>query len=383
VTSFTLVPRRNGLLLLLRMRRLLAERTLALRSYRDAQQLPFDVVGFCSQAEGKAMKRRNFITLLAGAAMPLPFSARAQQADHVRRIGIVMPYAKGDAESEALVAAFKYELAKLGWTDGRNVQFDERWTTDNMDVVRAEAASLMASNPDVVIASGGRVVPVLMQLSSSIPIVLPGGSDPVRMGYAKTLARPGGNVTGFAFFELSTLGKSIEILKQIAPVLAHVALIYNPDNPNSAIYTQIAEEASGRFGIEPIAVPIHGLSDIDRAVASLAVNPNSGIFFLPDVSTLALRNEVVDLAARHRLPAMYWDASFVKLGGLAFYGVERIDLFRRSAAYVDRILRGEKAADLPFQQPTKYQLIINLKTAKALGLTIPQTLLATADEVIE
>ena len=330
------------------------------------------------------MRRRDFISLLGGAAVALPLAARAQQQPGpMRRIGIVMPFAKGDAENEALVAAFKQELAKLGWADGRNVQFDERWTTDNMDVVRAEAASLMASNPDVVIATGGRVVPILMQLSNTIPIVLPGGSDPVRMGYAKTLARPGGNVTGFATLELSMLGKSIEILKQIAPAMARVALIYNPDNPNSTIYRQIAEEASGRIGIEPIAFPIHGFSDIDRAVASLAVNPNSGIYFLPDVSTLALRNEVVDLTARHRLPAIYWDASFVKLGGLAFYGIDRIDLFRRSAGYVDRILRGEKAADLPFQQPTQFRLVINLKTAKALGLTIPQTLLATADEVIE
>jgi putative ABC transport system substrate-binding protein len=329
------------------------------------------------------MRRRKFIAAIGGSVLAWPFVTRAQSPDRVRRVGILMPYAKGDAENEAFVATFKQELAKLGWADGRNVQFDERWTTDNMDVVRAEAASLMASNPDVVIASGGRVVPILMQLSSSIPIVLPGGSDPVRMGYAKTLARPGGNVTGFALLELSMLGKSIEILKQIAPAVDRVALIYNPDNPNSVIYRQIAEEASGRVGIVPIAFPIHGFSDIDRAVASLAVNPNSGIYFLPDVSTLALRKEVVDLTARHRLPAIYWDASFVELGGLAFYGVDRIDLFRRSAAYVDRILRGEKAADLPFQQPTQFRLVINLKTAKTLGLTIPQTLLATADEVIE
>jgi len=329
------------------------------------------------------MRRRDFIKGIAALAAAWPLAARAQQGDQKRQVGILMPYAKGDAENEALVAAFKQELAKLGWAGGRNVQFDEHWTTDNMDVVRAEAANLMASNPDVVLATGGRVVPILMQLSSSIPIVLPGGSDPVRMGYAKTLARPGGNVTGFALFELSMLGKSIEILKQIAPAIARVALIYNPDNPNSAIYRQTAEQASGRVGIEPIADPIHGLPDIDRAVAKLAANPNSGIYFLPDVSTLALRKEVVELAARHRLPAMYWNASFVKLGGLAFYGVDRTDLFRRSAAYVDRILRGEKAADLPFQQPTQYQLVINLKTAKALGLTIPQSLLATADEVIE
>ena len=252
-----------------------------------------------------------------------------------------------------------------------------------MDVVRAEAASLMASNPDVVIATGGRVVPVLMQLSRSIPIVLPGAADPVVAGYAKTLARPGGNVTGFTFLEFSMFGKSLEIFKQIAPAIARVSLIYNPDNPNTAIARRAAETASQPLAIEPIATPIHGLSDIDRAVTNLAVNPNSGVFFFPDVSTLALRQEIVELIARHRLPAMYWDASFVKIGGLAFYGVDRIDLYRRSAAYVDRILRGEKASDLPFQQPTKYELIINLKVAKELGLTVPLSLLATADEVIE
>ena len=327
--------------------------------------------------------RRHFISALGGTAVAWPFAARAQQTDRVRRVGILMPYAKGDAENEARLQALKQKLADLGWVQGRNIQFDERWTTDNMDAVRAQAASLMASNPDVVVATGGRVIPILMQLSSSIPIVLPGGGDPVRMGYAKSLARPGGNVTGFALLELSTLGKSIDILKQIAPGMARVALIYNPDNPNSAIYRQIAEEASSPFGIKPIAAPIHGLDDIERAVSSLVDGRNSGVFFLPDITTLGLRKEVVELTARHSVPAMYWDASFVKIGGLVFYGVDRTEMFRQSASYVDRILRGERAGDLPFQEPTKYELSINLKTAKALGLTVPTTLLTTADEVIE
>jgi ABC-type uncharacterized transport system substrate-binding protein len=329
------------------------------------------------------LKRREFITLLGGAAAAWPLAARSQQADRVRRVGIVMPYAKGDTESDARVRAFRQELGKLGWTDGGNVQFDERWTTDNMDSVRAHAASLMASNPDIVVATGGRVVPILMRLSSSIPIVLPGASDPVGVGWAKSLARPGGNVTGFTGFELSMLGKSLEILKQIAPAIVRVALIYNPDNPNAVFYRRTAETASGPLAIEPIAVPIHGLADIDRAVTSLADRQNSGIFFLPDITINALRDEVVGLVARRRLPAMYSDSFFVKIGGLAFYGTDRIDLFRRSAGYVDRILRGEKAGDLPFQQPTKYELMINLKAAKGLGLELSPALLALADELIE
>jgi putative tryptophan/tyrosine transport system substrate-binding protein len=329
------------------------------------------------------MRRRDFIRAIAGLATSWPLALGAQQIDRVRRVGVLMPYAKGDAENETRVQALKRKLADLGWVQGRNVQFDERWTTDNMDTLRSQAASLMVSNPDVVVATGGRVIPVLMRLSSSIPIVVPGAGDPVRMGYAKTLARPGGNVTGFALLELSTVGKSIEILKEIAPGVARVAMIYNPDNPSSAIYRQIAEEASGPFRIKPIAAPIHGLDDIERAVSSLGDGRNSGLYFLPDVTTLALRREIVELTARHAVPALYWDASFVKIGGLVFYGVDRTEMFRQSASYVDRILRGERAEDLPFQEPTKYELAINRRTATSLGLNVPPPLLATADEVIE
>jgi putative ABC transport system substrate-binding protein len=329
------------------------------------------------------IKRREFVAAIGGAIAAWPFAARAQQGERTRHIGILMPYAEGDAVNEARVLAFKQELEKLGWMAGRDVQFDEHWTTDNMDQVRSHAASLMASNPDVVIATGGRVVPVLMRLTSSIPIVLPGGSDPVRAGYAKSLARPGGNVTGFTLLELPMLGKTLEILKQIAPAVIRTLLIYNPDNPNSVLYSQASKTASSPLGIEPVDVPIHGFADIEHAITNLADSSDSGIFFLPDISTLGLRQEVVNLAARRRVPAIYWDSSFVKTGGLASYAADRIDIFRRAAGYVDRILRGEKAADLPFQQPTKYELVINAKTAKALGLVVPPLLLATADEVIE
>jgi putative tryptophan/tyrosine transport system substrate-binding protein len=329
------------------------------------------------------VNRRAFISLLGGAAAAWPLTARAQQPERMRRIGIVMPFAKGDSGGEARIRAFKQELAKLGWTDGGNIQFDERWPADNMDLVRSHAASLVASNPDIIVVSGGRIVPVLMRLTRSIPMVLPGASDPVGVGWAQSLARPGGNVTGFTGFELSTLGKSLEILKQIAPAVVRVALIYNPDNPNSVHYRRISEGASARLAIETVDHPIHGLADIDRAVASLADRGNSGIFFLPDITTNALRDDVVALVARRRVPAIYSDSFFVKIGGLAFYGPDRTDLFRRSAGYVDRILRGEKPGDLPFQQPTKYELMINRTAAEALSLELSPALLALADEVIE
>ena len=328
------------------------------------------------------LKRREFITLIGGAAA-WPLTARAQQPERMRRIGIVMPFAKGDSVGEARIRAFKQELAKLGWTDGGNIQFDERWLTDDMDLVRSHAASLVASNPDIIVASGGRIVPVFMRLTRSIPMVLPGASDPVGVGWAQSLARPGGNVTGFTAFELSMLGKSLEILKQIAPAVVRVALVYNPDNPNSVFYRRISEAASAPLAIETVDHPIHGLADIDRAVASLADRGNSGIFFLPDITTNALRDVVVALVARRRVPAIYSDTFFVKLGGLAFYGPDRMEGFRRSAGYVDRILRGEKPGDLPFQQPTKYELMINRTAAKALGLELSPALLAIADEVIE
>jgi len=328
------------------------------------------------------IRRREFITLVGGAAA-CPLAARAQQPGRVRRVGILMPYAKGDSEHEARVRAFKQELAKLGWTDGGNVRFDEHWTTDNMDAVRSHAASVVASNPDVIVTFGGRVVPVFTRLTRSIPMVLPYASDPVGVGYAQSLAHPGGNVTGFTSFELSMLGKSLEILKQIAPAIVRVALIYNPDNPNTVHYRRISEAASAPLALEVIDLPIHTLADIDRAVTNLADRGNSGIFFLPDLTTNALRDDVVGLVGRRRVPAIYSEPFFVKLGGLAFYGPDRMEGFRSAAGYVDRILRGEKPGDLPFQQPTKYELMINRTAAKALGLELSPALLALADEVIE
>jgi putative tryptophan/tyrosine transport system substrate-binding protein len=327
------------------------------------------------------MRRRDFIHVIAGSAAAWPLAAYAQT--RMRRVGIVMPYPKGDAEYEVRIRVLRQELAKLGWTEGSNIQFDERWTTDNMDVVRAETASLIASDPDVIVATGGRVVPLLMQLSRLIPIVVPGVSDPVGAGWVQSLARPGGNVTGFTFMELSVFGKLLETLKQIAPATSRVAFFYNPDNPVTVFFRRAFEAAAPPLAIEPLAVPIHGLTDIDEAMASLGERQNTAVLFPPDITLQALRAEVVALTARHRLPAIYTDPMFVKIGGLASYGADRLDLYRRAASYVDRILRGEKPADLPFQQPTKFEFVLNLKTAKTLGLTIPDTLLVSADEVIE
>jgi putative tryptophan/tyrosine transport system substrate-binding protein len=328
------------------------------------------------------MRRREFIGLLGG-AVAWPLAGRAQQVGRMRRVAILMPFPKGDAEYAARVRAFQQELEKLGWVEGVTIQFDERWTTDNMDIVRAETAALVASNPDAVLATGARVIPILLQLSRSIPIVIPGSSDPVGVGWVTNLARPGGNITGFTLLESSIVSKSLDLLRQITPTIVRVGLIYNPDNPNTVFYRRTFEAAASSLRIEPIALPIHSLVEIDHAIATLADRQNTGALFPSDVTTTALRNEIVALVARRRLAAIYSDPAFTKIGGLAFYGPDRIDLFRRSAAYVDRILRGEKAGDLPFQQPTKYEFLLNLRAAKALSLELSPALLALADEVIE
>ena len=329
------------------------------------------------------MKRRDFITLLGGAAA-WPLAARAQQGERVRRIGILMPYPPTNAEMQARVRAFREELRKRGWAASVNAQFDERWTSDNMDFVRSAAANLVELNPDVILASGARVVPILMELTRSIPIVTPSGTDPVERGYAESLARPGRNVTGFATIgELSVIGKMLQTLKEIAPNVAHVSMIYNPDNSAGPLFVRSLESAAGPLGVKPIIAHIRGLADIERAVAAAAAQPDGGIFIPFDVTINAFMEETIATIARHRLPAIYSERAFVMSGGLVYYGTDRIEQYRRVASYVDRILRGEKAGDLPFQQPTKYELVINLKTAKALGLTIPPNLLFTADEVIE
>jgi putative ABC transport system substrate-binding protein len=252
-----------------------------------------------------------------------------------------------------------------------------------MNLIRSAATNLVELNPDVILAVGARVVPILMELTRSIPIITPSGMDAIARGYVESLARPGGNVTGFATMEVSVIGKMLQTLKEIAPNVAHVSMIFNPDNPAGDLFVRSFEPAAGPLGVEPIIAHIHGLGDIERVVAAAAAQPNGGIFVPLDVTINAFMEQTIATIARHRLPAIYSERVFVTSGGLVFYGTDRIEQYRRAASYVDRILRGEKASDLPFQQPTKYDLVINLKTAKALGLTIPPNLLFTADEVIE
>jgi len=318
---------------------------------------------------------------MGSAVVSWPLVAQAQ-GERVRRIGIVMPFPPTNAEMQARVRAFRDELRKRGWAASVNVQFDERWTGDNMDLIRSAATNLVELNPDVILAVGGRVVPILMELTHSIPIVNPGGSDPVGRGYAESLARPGRNVTGFAIMELSVVSKMLQTLKEISPNITHISMIYNPDNPAGALYARSFQSAAGLVGVEPTVTHIHGLAEIERAVAA-AAQPNGGIFVPPDVTIAAFTEQTVAAVARHRLPALYSEREFVTKGGLVYYGTNRIELYRGAASYVDRILRGEKASDLPYQQPTKYEMVINLQTAKAMGLTIPSKLLFTADEVIE
>jgi putative tryptophan/tyrosine transport system substrate-binding protein len=328
------------------------------------------------------MRRREFIAGL-GSSAAWPLTARTQQVPRLRRIGILMPFPPSDSEWQSRVGALRQELQRLGWARGGNIEFDERWTTDNMDLVRANAANLVELKSDAIVALGSRVIPVLRQLTRTIPIIIPGGADAVGEGYVESLARPGGNVTGFAIMEFSVFGKILDMLKQLAPATSRVAMIYNPDNPSAVQFRHLFETFALPLSVQPIIAPIHSIADIEHAIEALAEQPNCGVFFPPDLTTIALRDRVAAIVARLRVPAIYTDRIFVTSGGLVSYDADRVDIFRRAASYVDRILHGEKPGDLPFQQPTKYQLSINLKTAKALDLTVPDTMLAIADEVIQ
>jgi len=327
------------------------------------------------------MRRRAFITLLGGAAA-WPLAARAQQ-ERMRRVAVLMPYAESDAEIQTRIATFRQELRKFGWAEGANLRIEERWPGDDMDHVRRDAAELINLNPDVIVVAGRRVVPIAAQQTRSIPVVFVGISDPVSSGLVASLARPGGNLTGFSQIEFSLIGKLVEGLKEIAPRVTRIAFISNPDNPATKLYVQSFEAAAKSVAVRTAMFPVHEPVEIERAIETSAQEPDGGLLFPPDLTILAHRKLVIALAAKYRLPAVYTNRAYVADGGLMSYGVEVLELYRRAASYVDRVLRGEKPSELPVQQPTNYELVISLKTAKALSLDVPPTLLARADEVIE
>jgi putative ABC transport system substrate-binding protein len=328
------------------------------------------------------MRRRELITLLGGAAV-WPIAARAQQRERMRRIGVLMSFAADDPESQARLTAFAQGLQESGWSDGRNVRIDYRWSAGVSDRYRTFAAELVALRPDVILASGGASVAALQQVSRTVPIVFAQVTDPVGAGYVASLARPGGNATGFTQFEFGISGKWLELLKQIAPRVTRAAVIRDPTVAAGIGQLAAIQSVAPSFGVELSAVGVSDAGEIERAITAFARDSNSGLIVVTGVSTATHRDLIVALAARHRLPAVYPYRFYVTSGGLISYGPDTVDPFRRAAGYVDRILKGEKPGDLPVQQPTKFELVLNLKTAKELGLTVPPNLLATADEVIE
>jgi ABC-type uncharacterized transport system substrate-binding protein len=329
------------------------------------------------------MKRREFITLLGGAAAAWPLAARAQQGGGMRRIGVLIQVAEGDPQARIEVAAFLRGLHELGWSEGHNLRIDTRWGGGDADRIRQYAAELVALAPEVVLAPGGTVVGALQQASRTVPIVFVTVTDPVGRGYIASLAQPLGNATGFTSFEYGMGGKWLEVLKEIAPRVTRAAVLRDPVITAGIGYLGAIHALAPSIGVQVTPVDVRHTSDIERAVAAFARTPNGGLIVTADPAAIAHREAIITLAARHRLPAVYPYRHFVADGGLMSYGIESADQYRQAAGYVDRILKGEKPGDLPVQQPTKYGLVINLKTARALGLEVPDTLLSTADEVIE
>ena len=326
--------------------------------------------------------RRDFITLLGGAAA-WPLAARAQQQDAMRRLGVLLPVATDDAEFQTRVGAFLQALQQLGWTIGRNLEIEIRWATANADAIRRHAAELAALAPDVILAHGAPTLGPLLQVTRTVPIVFPVASDPVAAGFVESLARPGGNATGFMDWEYGMAVKWPELLKQIAPRVTRVAVLRDPTIPTGPAQFGVIQAVAPSLGMDVVPINVRDVPEIERALAAFARSSNGSLIVTPSGFASVNRDLIITLAARHRLPAVYFGRYFVTSGGLISYGNDIVDQYRRAAGYIDRILRGEKPADLPVQAPTKYELVINLKTAKALGLEVPPTLLARADEVIE
>ena len=325
--------------------------------------------------------RREFITLLGGTAAVWPLPAHGQQGERARRIGVLMNLVADDAEGQARIAAFLQGLQQLGWTDGGNVRIDYRWAAG--DRFQRYAEELLALAPDVILASATSSVQALQRTTRTVPIVFAVVSDPVASGFVQSLARPGGNTTGFMQFEFGLTGKWLELLKQVAPDVTRAAVLRDPDVGSGTTQFAVIQAMAPLLKVEVNQVNVRDPSEITRAVEAFARSPNGGLIVTASGLAVRHRELIITMAARHKLPAVYFDRPFVAAGGLISYGPDQIDQYRQAAGYVDRILRGEKPADLPVQAPTKYELVINLKTAKALGLEVPPSLLARADEVIE
>ena len=328
------------------------------------------------------MRRREFITLLGGMAA-WPLAARAQQSEQMRRIGMLMYWASSNREGQAGVAAFKTALQHAGWTEGVNIRFDIRWSEESAERGRRFAAELVALAPDVILANATPSAEALQSVSHAVPIVFVTVSDPVGAGIVDSIARPGGNVTGFMNFEYGLSGKWLELLRQMVPGLARAAVLRDARNPAAIGQFSAIQAAAQPLAIELNAVNVRDADEIERALTNFARSPNGGLVVTPTAGQSLQRDLILRLAAKLKLPAVYADREVVVAGGLIAYGPDRVDQFRRAAGYVDRILKGEKPGDLPVQAPTKYELAVNAKTARALGLTVPPSLLATADEVIE
>ncbi len=331
------------------------------------------------------IRRREAIFTLCGVAVAWPLAGRAQQPDRLRRIGVLMGYAESDSDAQAWYVAFREELQKLGWTEGGNTQIDTRWAAPaDAGSMRRFAKELVALQPDLFLSSTTPTTTALLQQTRTIPIVFAIVADPIGSGFVASFARPGGNVTGFIFTEPTMAGKWLELLKEIAPRVARVAMLFNPASATYAEYwLEPFKAAAPSFAVEAIAAPVRDRSELESVVAAQAREPNGGLIAMPDSFTDAHRAEITSLAARYRLPAVYPFRFFVEVGGLLSYGVDRTDNFRCAATYADLILKGEKPSELPVQAPFKYELVINLKTAKALGLDVPLHLQQLADEVIE